>query len=209
VHLTNRQSPGRENAPAVRITGEKQCQRRYEHWNQFYGTDLQKDYQACVADGGVITPAAKGQVAFCTLKFCGGYPQFEDCRTVGGYTYSWDCFCSGNFSGGDVCLLFYPENACSVTCECRAYPAALLGIRPKHVYTPYHIRRECFGVVVPSTIHTFLVVLAYRTPCRGAVWAPSTLRHDSMRMSRRSECLVMGCPHPPRFAWRPLPFGAR
>ena len=79
------------------------------------GTHLEKNYQECVAAGGAVTPAANSQAAFCTLRFDGGYPQFEECKTVGGYTYSWDCFCPGNFSGGDVCLLFYPESLCPVT----------------------------------------------------------------------------------------------
>jgi hypothetical protein len=79
------------------------------------GTDLQKTYQECVASGGEVTPAANGQLAFCTLRLDAGGPRFQPCRTVGGYWYTWDCFCPGNYSGGEVCLLFYPENACSTT----------------------------------------------------------------------------------------------
>jgi hypothetical protein len=79
------------------------------------GTDLAKDYKECVATGGKVTPAGSGHAAFCTLDFAGGTTKFQQCRTVGGDTYNWDCFCPGNFSGGEECFLFYPENACPVT----------------------------------------------------------------------------------------------
>src|SRR5512141_1855545 len=63
------------------------------------GTNLAKSYQDCIAPGGEVTPAGDGHAAFCTLGFGGGTSNFQQCQTVGGDTYNWDCFCPGNFSG--------------------------------------------------------------------------------------------------------------
>ncbi len=79
------------------------------------GADLPKTYQECVAAGGEVTPAGNGYAAFCTMSFAGGTTDFQTCLAVGGDRYTWDCFCPGNFSGGENCFLFYPENACPVT----------------------------------------------------------------------------------------------
>lgn len=92
------------------------------------GTDLKKDYPGCVAAGGEVSPAVSGLAGFCTLRFDEWDPQFAQCQSVDGYSYNWDCFCPGNYSGGQVCLLFYPEHACPASTPPDQRPVSMMPV---------------------------------------------------------------------------------